>query len=936
MRHWVLPYIELVEKMRRFDHMFIEPELRRECRQYYRACRSLTRILGALARVEALLLTVDPPKRPSIHVPAPSMSQRRSASGPSTPHATSPMPYTVPGPMPGMHLTPAHYHHQGAVAGGSALYRVQTQYNPSSSSSVPVSMPLNVSIPPSMPYRQQVASPLQMSPYSQASPTLVGYPGPSHSRPGSSGSVSSLSQRPPSSTIPRVVSAPAPSAAASVYASSTSTPDVSASAPVKRKSKPKRIITEDFMMEDVEWYREQKEKQKEAQLDTIQTDDSSATAVAPLATGPPNNDRAVVATEAETRSPVSQPDAGPDPTDRLDAQATERRQDVHMADGTSLDSAILVDSPTEITMPAESQTAPVAQSLPGDSTEADENDGETLSVVPPANADGVATDTLSDASMATAFVAPPPPMLDLVKLGSPTELKATKPLSNDLVYSKVPPPVTTPAAQSSEPSATPTSVIDPRSAPNSLEDTSEPSSSEQMAAKTRFSHIVKKTTSRKGPPGVRELAKPAEPSSTSTTSNDSAPSSAGITLQSKAGSGLRLRLLPPKPPRPSSPTPEVSDGEIPSPTVSPTSATTAKGAISSDSEDEEPLFLRQRRASGQQDSPIRKRARSGSPDTPLAQRRKSMQGSPRLSRIVPPAIRTQPREYTVDAFASGSFVYSPIQAVAPKRVDDSAEVGTNAAERDGSPATLPPSLSRAIGPSRIRKPTRPLEEMGLDSAPFSDDDLDVLSTFRDGSRILGFARGKPPGDTARITFKFQLEPEEYDACVVWSKQSNHSELVNDPTQLRCLSLSCYHFDDINRKREALGNPTQDELFADRPNAFPSHQRVQLRIDGEQPVEFGVTWGHLWINKHDQIVDLSKNACLGTNSIELYAGHPDADHTPYAFVLRLHPLTPRQLAWWWARKRHQVTWEQSLRSLSRIEVPPVDLSRRAKLVEQMQV
>ena len=74
---------------------------------------------------------------------------------------------------------------------------------------------------------------------------------------------------------------------------------------------------------------------------------------------------------------------------------------------------------------------------------------------------------------------------------------------------------------------------------------------------------------------------------------------------------------------------------------------------------------------------------------------------------------------------------------------------------------------------------------------------------------------------------------------------------------------------------------------------------------------------------------------GVNKIELCAGKLDIDHSYYVFVLRLHPLTPRQAKWWWDRKRNQVKWEQTLRRASRIDVPPINLDKYAKRIEAVQ-
>ncbi|EKM58557.1 uncharacterized protein PHACADRAFT_252994 [Phanerochaete carnosa HHB-10118-sp] len=305
-----------------------------------------------------------------------------------------------------------------------------------------------------------------------------------------------------------------------------------------------------------------------------------------------------------------------------------------------------------------------------------------------------------------------------------------------------------------------------------------------------------------------------------------------------------------------------------------------------------------------------------------------MQDTPTGSRRSSLVTQNKPREYTVNAFASGNFVYSPVRT---KAMDTGGQTNMDVDERDGSPAILLSSLSRAPASGRPKGPVRTVEDMGLDSEPFTDEELQRLPIFRSSANLV-FAHGKPPGDAAPLTFPFELEKADYDACLSWSKQNDHNQLASDLTSLKCVSLSCYHIEECSRKLLSFSNPKPQDIFAGKPNDFPTHLSVYLRIEGQDPPEFAVTWAHLLENRHDQLVDLSKKVRLGTNKIELYAGRPDVDYSQYVFVLRLHSPTPRQAAWWWDRKREQVSWQRTLRRFSHFEMSSIDLSQRAKHTE----
>lgn len=959
MEHWVNPYIELIKVVRRFDHMFYEPELR--------------------ARLEALLQTVDAPRPPTVRIPAHVTTHNRSASGPSTPQSASPVSHNPHAPIPGQPPF-AHYIQQSPA---TLPYQKFIHYNGPSAPPMPapMAMPMHVSVPPTVPYRQQVASPAQMSPYPQPSPTLVGHPTPS--RPSSSSSFSAMPQRPSSSNTTRVVSAPIPSTSASPPVSISATPEASVSAPVKRKSKPKRVLTEDFMMEDVEWFRQQKEKGKEKENEEVQPETGQhmkqSTAPQPSEVAKDNCD--VTMDKSTQGSSKDAPLIGETrPSDPPDAsRVTAAEQVVSIADAMSAAvegvpaAGKAADPPPQTTVQTSMSSEPFAPPTPlsvsNEGTDASTHHAKPMpSAVPDAVRSENAVDPSSSASSTkAAFTVSPTRMLDLSKLGSPTETKAKKHPIPDLVFSKVshPPDATVAAIPNSSINATP--VEGHHEASSSSNHNTTPTSN-KAGTSGHVPHVIKRSTSKKGPPGIRasELLPQTQVSSSSTGASAAVQLPTGaISLQSADSPGVRFRLLPPKPPALRSEEPQGSTSEPTSATSVPeTEASLADTPVSATSllvndlqSANAPVPVAQgietsvtttavvpqaptfsvaagegpihRRASCPFESPPLKRARSGSPDLPLAQRRKSMQGTPTLPLPQEMAIRTHPREYTVEAFSSGNFVYSPVQAktsVDPIAIEDTAINGRS------SPGVLLPSLSRVNGHKKREGSQCNVEDIGPRAQAIKPEDLDKLPMFRDGSRILGLNRGRPRGNTTPLTFSFELAQAEYEACLVWSKQGDHKELVRDPSSLRCLSLSCYLFDECDDRRKTLKNPTEESIFAYPPSPFPHNQWVQLRIEGRHPPEYGVTWADLLKNKYDHLLDLSKDARPGMNKIEVYSGNPHVDHSAYVFVLRLHPLTPRQSARWWDRKRNQMDWERNLRRLSRIVVPPIDLSRCSKYLE----
>lgn len=638
-----------------------------------------------------------------------------------------------------------------------------------------------------------------------------------------------------SHTGPRIVSAPVPPGATSPATSVPTTPDLSVSATVKRKSKTKRILANDFMTDDVEWFRQQQEKEKQAQLETKQAVEQPVSAIAPRSPEP-EQDKETPTDVMKIEEPSKDVPAvlGPGPTDQpADSRSADTEQDIQMVDATAAAAdaplqadAMAVDAvkepSNEIPMQVDPKDIPPQRSAPisGATERAKENEAAAASADNDAGS-VAAVELLSSTFAATVAPISPTRILDLSKLSSQTAPKAKKLPPPDLLYSKVaqPPKSVRDKPDSSTSSAT---AVEPRSDRSSDEPPPPAATTEDAVTQSsmgeRLSHIVKSPKSKKGPPGIKasELTARIQASLPSTTPPDVDLSRVGITLHSKTGSGLKLKLLPPKPPSPpsaqtpsrsSTPTKStaraiegsstprrkvssssqhtVGPGADASPTamVGPHASGTMKPSSSSDSEDDEPLAARQRRVGSQRNSPSSKRTRtrSRSPNTPPAQRRKSAQGTsvatPTPSRRSSLVVRTQPREYTIDAFASGNFVYSPIQTEAPNTIS---QTDMDVDERDGSPVMLPASLTRAPPSGKPGKPskrTRTVEDMGLRAEPFTDKELRKMSIFRDGSKILAFERGKPFGDPTPITLSFKLEQEEYDACLLWSKQKDHKHLT---------------------------------------------------------------------------------------------------------------------------------------------------------------
>lgn len=217
-----------------------------------RTCRHLSVALAFAVRLEALLRTIGVPRAPIAHGPPLSAPKRCAISDASTPGTASPMPYTVPAPRPG---PSAAIRYVPSSSGSPVAYHNLPQHAVPPPG--PVSAPLTVTIPSTMPYRQHVTSPAQMSPFTEPNSAAMRRPT-SLSRTSSSGSISTMSPRPLSAlsnAMPRVVSASVPPAAASSSASTASTSATAVFTPVKRKPKAKRVLTEDFLMDDVKWFR---------------------------------------------------------------------------------------------------------------------------------------------------------------------------------------------------------------------------------------------------------------------------------------------------------------------------------------------------------------------------------------------------------------------------------------------------------------------------------------------------------------------------------------------------------------------------------------------------------------------------------------------------------------------------------------------------------
>jgi hypothetical protein len=348
---------------------------------------------------------------------------------------------------------------------------------------------------------------------------------------------------------------------------------------------------------------------------------------------------------------------------------------------------------------------------------------------------------------------------------------------------------------------------DPVSQPT--EQNSPPQPVNLSTVRTEKPRPVVKSKSKKGPPGLRFL--PGEdvnlPIITSSPVTPQISKSINPTSESDLHSPTISRLHPANVP---------SQGSTVAPSVKPPSApiyetlsqppasTTSKQPQTlpaqrapanerSDSEEEESLADRQRRVSGQGV----KRPRSRSPSVQLpAQRRRTLSSTtapnPLLTvaetqhslNLKPAVVQPNSKEYPVNPFAEGAFMYSPVQLVSRETlisepVSPRPEAAVNMDVDVNQGANLQPSLSRARATTqktplvndhltlpRIRLPK---SNIGVVLIP-SEKDLEQLPMFNHDAVVLGFSRGKKVGDTSPVTFSFNLDAAQVEACCRWSRR----------------------------------------------------------------------------------------------------------------------------------------------------------------------
>lgn len=484
-------------------------------------CRVLSYPL--LERLDAIYRTVGSPNgnQVPLHAPQPSPFVQSSHHRPTSATAL-PSPFT-PSPSTYLLTKPANFASAAPVA------------SPSPTVAIPVSMNMNVGskAPPGAPV---AVSPAATTPATSRPPSATA-PWQQTSfvpRPGSRASISAGPSRAPSSAMSappaRNFSSPA-SSVASTSAAPHSNP--SASAPAKRKSissKNLSLLINDFLEDDIEDFKQQKMKAKEAEADKEKL--ASAVAESPVKSNEDQKEKTPVptmvpataetskdpvgvgATRTDSASPALKPSDGMATTKLADAEATA-----------SVPEPSAVDPPDQATadaMAVDREPSPVPGRV--DATEvsiANASEATAAPAVANASSEDVPIPTGAPApSVASpeASASPRPPHadvrhVDLAKMKTPARTK-TKKASSDFIISRVTrsPEVSTTPVTGTSTLVAPSSPLPMSAAVNSsMAAQSAPSSASSTSAP---SHKVK-SKSKKGPPGIKASELPQQPTSTS-------------------------------------------------------------------------------------------------------------------------------------------------------------------------------------------------------------------------------------------------------------------------------------------------------------------------------------------------------------------------------------------------------------------------------------
>lgn len=211
-----------------------------------------------------------------------------------------------------------------------------------------------------------------------------------------------------------------------------------------------------------------------------------------------------------------------------------------------------------------------------------------------------------------------------------------------------------------------------------------------------------------------------------------------------------------------------------------------------ESDGDEPLATKNRRASEQGPPRSLKRGRSRSTSVPPSnQRRKVIPGyipssptpvgsSSKLPHKEPQYIHSTPREYSAAAFDSGNYVYSPVQTHFDREqyLEPSSVVTTVPAEQLAitRPNTSAVPARQTSAFKATAKASRTHSRVSWQSTGIiipTNEELAQLSLFTDDSVVLGFHRGHAVGIPDTISFSFHLDDAVFDALTLWHTRHDH-------------------------------------------------------------------------------------------------------------------------------------------------------------------
>ena len=568
--------------------------------------------------------------------------------------------------------------------------------------------------------------------------------------------------------------------------SNSPTPPTTSSVPVKKKSKSKSLLSKGFLDADVEWYQQQQNPKQ----DTGLSGDAAPEVVVPTKANP--TQRSPVA--SEPTGIVGDTEASTVPETATDAG---EQMSVSGAEASTVPEAATNAGEQVSIGDAEASTVPAAATDAGEqaSRELTSVMGDTEASAPPE----VVTDP---GEQGTAALEEPPssrsptpssgpaesphcPESPDARNETPTHMTSSgEPRELDLSKIRTPKPKSkrgpadfafTKVAHTPD-SSIATSITSRRSTSPLVG-----SSDIQATAKTDFltprtqettvlSHKVK--SKKKGPPGIKASEFSPLPSTSSTALPPTSPRPVVKIKLKKGPPGVKI--LPPQ--------------ETSSSTVSAQPSSPPVQSSMMDVDPESPGTNKTPTTNGKhvtfQPTPPEslKRARSRSPSIPLShQRRKvtptSVPSTSLSSKVpsenAPRAVRSTPREYSVAAFDSGNYVYSPVRpsfepVTAPRlqTPKSSDAVAAPLQERQGHSSK---------GSSKPKAAYSRISWQSVGVVVPTDEELVHMPLFSDDSVVLGSARGQPSGIWKPVSFEFELDEEMFKALSLWNTRISHKE-----------------------------------------------------------------------------------------------------------------------------------------------------------------